>query len=236
MNENISIRYVPTNSESVKKTFDALMVWFSGDKDQVMTAMNSNAIAVANADSWQIALDKEVTIIKEWALGAVLNRGKQCQYQGIVYNIIQSHVVDNISFTPDITPALYRKAPVILPDQKYPEWDSIGLLDSENSWKNKDRVHWNGKEWESKQDANIFEPGIVAATIWQEIGGVAPPPGACDGVAAWDGTQHWSTYTIGDRRTDNGGLYELHTQAWAQSFAPSSANGNLAWTFIQACI
>ena len=71
----------------------------------------------------------------------------------------------------------------------------------------------------------------MSNTIWEEVGAVALP---CDGVAAWVSTQAWNTYTVGDQRTDAGGLYTLHTQAWAQA-KPSGATGYLGWTFIQNC-
>lgn len=63
------------------------------------------------------------------------------------------------------------------------------------------------------------------------------PSNACEGVLPWTNTQHWSTYAVGDKRTDGSPkkLYELHDKAWAQSYAPSSAWGYLAWTYLQDC-
>jgi len=231
---NIKLAYNKEDDVQVKKTFDVLMVWFDNDKDQVLAAMNQNQIAITNQVTWHSEINKKVNIIQEWAMDAVMVRGKQCRHEGIVYNIIQTHTVNNETFIPPTIPALYRKAPVIEPGQTYPTWDSIGLLDSENYWRMDDIVHWNDKDWQSTHAINIWEPGV---SQWNEVGAVVDPPvdNPCEGVDPWVGTQHWSTYTVGDRRTDGGGLYELHTQAWAQSYAPSSAYGNLGWTFIQAC-
>ena len=224
------------NPESIRKVakIKALFADEASNTDQI----ELNSIYQTNKDIWDLELKTEVTKIQEWKHGKEMVRGFQASHLGIVYNIVQTHIAE---FAPAIVPALFRKAPFIYPNETYPRWDSIAPLDSESNWKLNDRVEWAGKEWESKQNDNIYEPGAVASSIWEEIGAVIDPPvdppsNPCEGVAAWSGSQHWSTYTVGDKRTDGGKLYELHTQAWSQSYAPSSAYGYLGWTFLNDCV
>jgi hypothetical protein len=234
----LKLTYIEQDEVQVRKAFDVLMVWYANDINQVLTAMSNNPIAVANKDNWQIELDKKVSQIPAWGLGFVAIKGKQCLYNNVVYNIIQGHTVDNPSFTPNVVPALYRTAPVVLPGQTYPEWNSIGLLDSENNWDTGEIVHWVGKEWKSKIMNNIYEPGTVANTIWEDISIVVPPANPCDGVAEWNGAV-WATYVIGSEVKVTGAKVELYeckgtTHTWIQP--AKTGNGAISWTYLQDCI
>jgi len=160
-----TITFDPLNQESVKKAFDQLYVVYKGNKNQVLSAMN-NSIANTNADSWQSQTQTTVSIVKEWAMGLYMERGKQCTYNGILYNIVQSHSVTNPTFTPNAVASLYRPAPFTDPGRLYPRWNSIGLLDSVNNWKLDDRVDHNNKYWRSLVNNNVWQPGV---SQWVEI-------------------------------------------------------------------
>src|SRR5574343_232850 len=57
------------------------------DKDGFLTGLNAmlqNSIAVANASTWHNELNTAVIPIKAWAMGAVMERGKQCRHNNIV--------------------------------------------------------------------------------------------------------------------------------------------------------
>lgn len=236
----IKLTYIEQDEEQVKKAFDVLMVWFNMDVAQVLAAMNGNPIAAANSETWQNELNTNVEIIPEWAIGLNCVRGKKVEESGVVYRIIQSHVVTDINATPSTTPALFRKAPVIEVGKLFPTWDSIGVLDSENFWEDDDIVWWNGQYWRSNTPTNVWEPGSVGIIQWDVFDpeAVEPGPGGdiCEGVAAWNAGQHWSTYTIGDQRTSNGALYECKDPQWAQSFAPHTTEGlQFGWTYLGDC-
>jgi len=97
----------------------------------------------------------------------------------------------------------------------------------ENYWKEGEQVYHNGKEWISKNAANVWEPGVVGSDIWEVIGAEEEQ----ESYPEWDSTQHWSTYSIGDRRTWNGAIYECKAPEWAQSYVPDSEAGLLyGWT------
>ena len=57
----------------------------------------------------------------------------------------------------------------------------------------------------------------------------------CGNTPSWDVYQHWSTYSVGDMRVHDDALYECHDPQWAQSYAPSSPYGYLAWTHVTDC-
>jgi hypothetical protein len=232
-----SLTFDKLDGVQVKKAFDVLMVWYNNDRELVLEKMKYPAIAEANAYDWQIELQKNVNVIPEWnELGAYYIEGSRVRYNNIVYNVVQSITVTDLNHTPDITQAHYRKAPVIYPDQRYPRWDSKGLLDSVNHWKLGERVEWNGEEYESNfNGANVWEPGATGITQWTKLQEEPPVGNACEGVPLWSAGQHWQTYTIGDKRVDGGKLYQCHDPQWAQSYAPSSSWGYLAWTYLQDC-
>lgn len=233
------IRYNPNDAEDVRKAFEVLTLRNAGNIEHVK-AILINDLADQEAEMWAADLNTEVEIIPEWALGLACVRGNKVRQNGVVYRVIQSHVVSDENASPSTTPALFRRAPVIEVGKLFPTWDSIGLLDSENFWLDDDIVWWNGQYWKSNTPTNIWEPGAVGITQWDVFDPEEEEPGPgediCEGIAPWDSGQHWSTYTIGDKRTSNGGLYEVKDPAWAQSFAPHTAEGlQFGWNFLGNC-
>lgn len=224
----IKIAYNPGNEDEVKKVHDILMVYYENDVSQVEQKMNNNLILTDNQETWQLELKKKVDVHHDWTPGQWLTRGHTTKYNDKVYRIIQSHRAVTGS-EPGVANSLFRPVPVIYPGETYPRWNSIGVLDSENNWDLGDRVTWQGQQWESDIDNNIYEPGVSSWTNITQGTGVD-----CTGVQEWDSSQAWNTYTVGDRRTNNGRLYELHTQAWAQA-EPSGASGHLGWTDLGEC-
>ena len=56
----------------------------------------------------------------------------------------------------------------------------------------------------------------------------------CREVNPWDPNQHWSTYTLGDLRTNDGRLWECIDIAYSY-LEPSSPHGHYGWNFIANC-
>lgn len=219
----ITITYNALSEDDTRKTFEAIRILKQNGIDEIAHL----PIVQENMEAWEAEQNKKVSIIQQWALDVVMIRGKQCRYNDKAYNIVQGHTVTNITHTPDVTLSLYRPTPTIAAGQRYPSWDSIGHLDSENFWKEGEQVYHNGKEWISRNSENVWEPGVVGGEIWEVIGAEEEQ----ESYPEWDSTQHWSTYSIGDRRTWNGAVYECKAPEWAQSYAPDSEAGLLyGWT------
>jgi len=155
------ITYISNDAASVKKAFDALMIRYSNDITSVLTAMNQNSIAVANADTWQIELQQQVQVYDVWQSGAWVIKGKQVTHLGIVYNIIQAHTTQ---FEPHLVPALFRPAPVIYPGETYARWRQP--IDAEDDYEVDERVTWNNIDWKSTTPNNVWEPGVFG---WIQI-------------------------------------------------------------------
>src|SRR5690554_6115904 len=89
-----------------------------------------------------------------------------------------------------------------------------GLMDSENNWDSGERVEWNGSEWESTVDNNVWEPGAVGVTQWTNLN--EEEPEEPEGYPAWvQPTGGHDAYNIEDRVSHNGNDWE------------SASNGNV---------
>jgi hypothetical protein len=56
----------------------------------------------------------------------------------------------------------------------------------------------------------------------------------CANVQAWDASQGWTEYSIGDVRTDTNGLWTVTNVAYS-IYQPSSGYGVYGWRFVEAC-
>ena len=54
------------------------------------------------------------------------------------------------------------------------------------------------------------------------------PNATCEGLKEWSASDSWTTYTVGDRRTYNGKVYQVTAVSWTES-APATANGSYSW-------
>lgn len=154
----IKLVYNSLDTEETRKCFETLTVRLGMNKANTLALMN-NPIADANADAWLIELGQEVQVFKVWQSGVWVYRGGQVTHNGVVYNVIQSHLTQ---FEPQTVPALFRKAPVLYPGENYPRW--MQPIDSEDAYKIDERVTWNGNDWKSDDNNNVWEPGIFGWT------------------------------------------------------------------------
>jgi hypothetical protein len=86
------------------------------------------------------------------------------------------------------------------------------------------KAHRTQVGWEPDKADSLFSP----------MPSDAGAGGICDGVALWDANQHWSTYSIGDRRVDEGKLYECNNPAFSY-LKPSTDTQAYGWTYIGDC-
>jgi len=193
----IYITYDKNIPEEVKAAHDAVMKLTGFDK--VKLTDNSTILTNENyTEDWEVELSKEVEFSKEWQEGLWLVRDGKVIYNNKSYRVVQSHTAQ-LGWEPDNTLSLFRPSPIVYPNEIYPRWDSIGLLDSENNWDKDERVTWNGEDWVSDIDNNIYEPGVSSWTNLSQG----------NTVEAWiQPTGAHDVYNIGDQVTHNDSTWE----------------------------
>lgn len=77
--------------------------------------------------------------------------------------------------------------------------------------------------------SSISADNTIAATFKVESTG-----GLCDGVEAWDVNTSWTSYTVGDKRTNDGQVWEVTNVAYA-IHEPSGPSGYFGWKLIGTC-
>ena len=95
-----------------------------------------------------------MTLFRKWEAGLDLVAGQRLQHAGKLYKVIQPHTSQE-GWEPDKTPALFTE---IAKPGEIPEWKQpTGAQDAYNKG---DKVRHGGQIWESKVDANVWEPGV----------------------------------------------------------------------------
>jgi hypothetical protein len=159
------LRYKKDDEVSVKATFDTLMTRYMGDKVAVLAVMKNNPIAVANADDWEAELYQTIEIAKPWVVGEALLIGWLRMYNGQTYLCVQAHTTQ-ADWTPDVVPALFTLKPKPQVGQQYPDW--VQPLGAQDAYNIGDRVHFEGSNYESVINANVWSPTAYPAG-WVEI-------------------------------------------------------------------
>ncbi len=199
------LRYNTTDEEDVHKTFDILILKYRMNKEQALEAMGQNEIAVANADTWMVELQGNITVSTEWLPGMWIDRNVQYVYAGLAYIAIQAHT-SQAGWEPPNVPALFNPVPVQYPGENYPRWRQP--LGSEDAYKIDDRVTWETKDWKSKVNANVWEPGATGVTQWDDL------TGGGGGYPAWvQPTGAQDDYDLGARVSHNGQNWESTVNA-----------------------
>lgn len=86
---------------------------------------------------------------------------EKVRYEGTLYKCLQEHI-SQVSWTPTAASSLWAK--VLIPDPNVvPEWEQP---DSTNAYKKGDHVMFEGKEYESTINSNVWAPNVYG---WQEV-------------------------------------------------------------------
>ena len=103
-------------------------------------------------------------VFDEFEVGKGYEVGKRILYQGVLYKVITSHTSQE-TWTPDVAPSLF--APIINEtiDGSIPEWKQP---DSTNAYMTGDKVMFEGQEYESLIDNNIWSPSANPSG-WQLV-------------------------------------------------------------------
>lgn len=118
----------------------------------------------------QMELDDEVAmeiadlyepweIGKSYTVGKILKYGVNVDGETQLYSVIQTHTSQN-DWKPDLTPALYKA--IGFTSSGVPLWTQP--LGSTDAYMKGDVVSYNGSEWVSDVDANVWQPGVYGWT------------------------------------------------------------------------
>ena len=94
-----------------------------------------------------------VYLFPNWSADWDYDKDTRVLYEGILYRCLQSHTSQS-NWTPSTSPSLWAK--VLIPDPTVvPEWEQP---DSTNAYMKGDHVMFEGQEYESLIDNNIWAP------------------------------------------------------------------------------
>ena len=115
------------------------------------------AISLSDADAIEA-----VTLFPNWnAEEESYQKDARVKYEGILYKCLQTHV-PQAAWTPIAAPSLWAK--VLIPDANVvPEWEQP---DSTNPYQIGDHVMFNGVEYESTVNNNVWAPNVYG---WKEV-------------------------------------------------------------------
>lgn len=102
-----------------------------------------------------------INLFPAWAAQKSYEKDSRVTYNNILYRCLQAHTSQE-SWNPIDAPSLWAK--VLIPDPSViPEWEQP---DSTNPYMKGDRVSFNGKNYESLIDNNVWAPNVYG---WTEI-------------------------------------------------------------------
>lgn len=114
------------------------------------------AISLSDEDALEA-----VNLFPTWRKNKTYNKDERVNYNGVLYICLQSHTSQD-AWTPTAAPSLWAK--VLIPDPNtVPEWEQP---DSTNPYMKGDHVIFEGQEYESTIDNNVWAPNIYG---WIQI-------------------------------------------------------------------
>lgn len=114
------------------------------------------AISLSDEDALEA-----VNLFPTWHENKTYNKDERINYNGVLYICLQSHISQD-TWTPTAAPSLWAK--VLIPDpNNVPEWEQP---DSTNPYMKGDHVIFEGQEYESTIDNNVWAPNIYG---WIQI-------------------------------------------------------------------
>jgi hypothetical protein len=87
-----------------------------------------------------------------------LKKGDVITFEGKEYEVIQAHRPQT-DWRPDTTPALYKLVQIAEPGDDYPQW--VQPTGGHDAYNIGDRVVWNGNNYESTINANVWAPNVT---------------------------------------------------------------------------
>lgn len=99
--------------------------------------------------------------LKAYAVGEVFKYGVNADNETQLYKVIQAHTSQE-GWKPDATPSLYKK--IGFTEEGTSIWTQP--LGSTDAYMKGDVVSYNGTQWTSSVDGNVWQPGVYG---WEEV-------------------------------------------------------------------
>ena len=114
------------------------------------------AISLSDEDALEA-----VDLFPNWTIGKAYMKDERVKFEGILYKCLQAHTSQE-AWTPIAAASLWAK--VLIPDANVvPEWEQP---DSTNPYQIGDHVMFNGVEYESTVNNNVWAPNVYG---WKEV-------------------------------------------------------------------
>ncbi len=119
-------------------------------------------VALAEAGTIdEVTAAEHIELFASWQAEINYAVGNLASYNECLYKCVQAHK-SQIGWEPGVAASLWAKTGD--PTVEYPEWSQpIGAHDA---YSKGDKVAYNGKQWVSIVDANVWEPGTYG---WEEV-------------------------------------------------------------------
>jgi hypothetical protein len=105
--------------------------------------------------------EKHPELYDPWVANINVAAGDRCEYDGKVYECIQSHTTQ-ADWTPDATPALWKRVYT----EEWPQW--VQPLGAHDAYDQGAKVQHKNAKWTSDIPANVYEPGVYGWTEFTE--------------------------------------------------------------------
>jgi hypothetical protein len=205
--------------------------------DTVVVAERPTAAMYTNAEeigSSAVAVDTNEVLneLSKWKIkldtlpgvGQPVEKDKIYNYNGKPVKCVQAH--NRTIYAPEITPALFSFVRV--------DDGNLNWIENEEIAVGAIRTYLSQKyeALQKHQSVSSWTPVATLGVLWKYY--QEQQTDDCEGVKEWTASDHWTTYSIGDRRVDGGALWEVKNVAYTY-YQPSGTYGNFGWTKIKYC-
>jgi hypothetical protein len=147
------------NEQELKTVFEVLAI----RRGVQSTIAELGEVAEQNADAWEAELSEKVILVKPWQPDLQVQIGEHYTHNDNTYVVIQAHTTQ-ADWQPQDVPALFLLKPKVNQGEDYPQW--VQPVGSHDSYQLGSRVSYEGKNYESIIDNNVWSPLVYG---WVEI-------------------------------------------------------------------
>lgn len=104
-------------------------------------------------------------LFPKWEPDKDYTKGARTRDEEELYSLIPEKHHSQSDWPPHLIPAIWKR--IDDPAIEFPDW--VQPTGATDAYPMGAKVSHNNKHWISRIDANVYEPGAVAQTIWEEV-------------------------------------------------------------------